>query len=97
MNTKSIASLFVLLAIVSIVVTVPSAYAAHATEATVSMVAGSSMPGCEETDDRQYTTTFELSTMSIFIIIQFSRAMNIRLFSLVAIMILPLMLSLIHI
>ena len=50
MKTKTIGSLIVLLAIVSIAVSVPSAYAAHADEAKVTMAAGSSMPGCEETD-----------------------------------------------
>ena len=49
MNTKSIASLFVLLAIVSVAVTVPSAYAAHADEAHVTMAIGSGIAGCEET------------------------------------------------
>jgi len=57
MNTKSIASLFVLLAIISVAATVPSAYAAHADEATVSMVAGSSVPGCEETAEGCFTPT----------------------------------------
>ena len=49
MNTKSIASLFVLLAIVSVATTVPSAYAAHADEAHVTMAIGSGIAGCEET------------------------------------------------
>ena len=51
MNTKSIASIFVLLAIVSIAVTMPSAYAEHADVAEVEMTVGSGMPGCEETLD----------------------------------------------
>ena len=45
MNTKSIASLFVLLAIVSVAATVPSAYAAHADEAHVTMAIGSGIAG----------------------------------------------------
>ena len=49
MNTKTMASLFVLSAIISIAVTVPSAYAAHADTAVVEMTVGSGMPGCEET------------------------------------------------
>ena len=51
MNTKTMASLFVLLAIVSIAVTVPSAYAAHADEAYITMAENSGVPGCEETPE----------------------------------------------
>ena len=57
MNTKTMASLFVLSAIVSIAATVPSAYAGHASEVTVSMVPGSNVPGCEETDEGCFSPT----------------------------------------
>ena len=51
MNTKSIGSLFVLLAVASMVFAVPGiAFADHAT-ATVENAAGSSTPGCEETNE----------------------------------------------
>ena len=49
MNTIAIGSIFVLFAIVAGIAT-PSAFADH-TEASVSAPAGSSVPGCEETDE----------------------------------------------
>ena len=50
MKTLAIGSFFVLFAIVAGAVTVPAAYADHPT-ASVSLPAGSSVPGCEETDE----------------------------------------------
>jgi len=57
MNTKTIGSLVVLLAIVSIAVSVPSAYAGHADEAKITMAEGSVMPGCEETAEGCFSPT----------------------------------------
>ena len=57
MSTKSLASLFVLLAIVSMAVTVPSAYAGHADMATVTMAENSGVPGCEETAEGCFLPT----------------------------------------
>ncbi len=57
MNTKTIGSLVVLLAIVSIAVSVPSAYAGHADEAKITMAEGSVMPGCEETAEGCFLPT----------------------------------------
>ncbi len=58
MKTIAIGSIFVLFAIVAGIAT-PSAFADH-TEATVSAPAGSSVPGCEETDE-----CFSPSTVTI--------------------------------
>jgi len=51
---KAVYSLFVLLAVFSIIAVVPSAFAAHGEggmSATVTNAPGSSIPGCEETDN----------------------------------------------
>ena len=52
MNNKTVSSLFVLFAIVSIGMTAaPSAFAEHSMNATVESAEGSSIPGCEETNE----------------------------------------------
>ena len=51
MKTKTIGSLFVLLAVAATIATAPSAFAAHSMNAVVENAEGSSIPGCEETNE----------------------------------------------
>ena len=51
MKTKTIGSLFVLLAIAATMAYAPSAFAEHSMNAVVENAQGSSTPGCEETNE----------------------------------------------
>ena len=51
MKTKTIGSLFVLLAIAATMAYAPSAFAEHSMNAVVENAEGSATPGCEETNE----------------------------------------------